>query len=272
MNKPLFSIITIAYNSEKTIERTIKSVFAQTYTDFEYIIVDGASRDSTIEIVKRNEPLFDGRLKWISEPDTGIYNAMNKGVNMASGQIIGIVNSDDWLEPKALSTIEEAYKTNNKDTNTLYCGGIYYHDVSGDIITMNANVKKFKQQAGLYIMSGIRHPATFVPRNVYDSIGLFNDKMKLSADQDFILRCYYGGVHFYEVNHCLSNMAGGGFSTNNTKQSFEASKHDRRIMLSEFGFKGVKYSWLLYSWRARVAAARLIKKLYNAFFSSHFSI
>ena len=103
-NQPQFSIITICYNSSATIERTIKSVLAQTFTDYEYIIVDGGSKDSTLDIVKKYEPLFDGRMKWKSEPDKGIYDAMNKGISRSSGTIIGIVNSDDWLEADALES------------------------------------------------------------------------------------------------------------------------------------------------------------------------
>ena len=84
----LFSIITICFNSEKTIERTIKSVLTQTFADYEYIIVDGGSRDSTLDIVKKYEPLFEGRMKWKSESDRGIYDAMNKGIMRSSGTII----------------------------------------------------------------------------------------------------------------------------------------------------------------------------------------
>ena len=88
-NQLLFSVVTICYNSAQTIERTIKSVLAQTYTNFEYIIVDGGSTDSTLDIVKKYEPLFRGRLKWKSEPDHGIYDAMNKGILCAKGIIVG---------------------------------------------------------------------------------------------------------------------------------------------------------------------------------------
>ena len=112
-----FSIITICYNSEKTIERTIKSVLAQTYKNYEYIIVDGASKDGTLEIVKRFELQFDGRLKWKSEPDKGIYDAMNKGINMATGDVIGIVNSDDWLEADAMIIVAKAIEKNGNDRN-----------------------------------------------------------------------------------------------------------------------------------------------------------
>ena len=105
----LFSIITICFNSEKTIERTIKSVLTQTFADYEYIIVDGGSRDSTLDIVKKYEPLFEGRMKWKSESDRGIYDAMNKGIMRSSGTIIGIVNSDDWLDSEALDVVAHYY-------------------------------------------------------------------------------------------------------------------------------------------------------------------
>ena len=109
------------------------------------------------------------------------------------GDIIGIVNSDDWLEADALSNVYDSFVSNNKDENCLYCGGIVYHK-NGMQRKWMANLKSFYKQAHLYVMSGIRHPATFVPAMVYKKVGLFNDKMQLSADQDFILRCFYGGL------------------------------------------------------------------------------
>lgn len=246
----IFSIITICYNSSRTIERTIKSVLAQSYTDFEYIIIDGASKDNTMEIVKRYEPLFEGRLKWVSEPDKGIYNAMNKGIMRSKGEIIGIVNSDDWLEPDALSLVNSKYMKNVFSEDCLYCGGIRFHQ-DGKTKEMMANLNSFYKQAPLYIMSGIRHPATFVPKKVYDKIGIFNADMKLSADQDFILRCYFGGIKFVAVDRILSNMAAGGISTIGNKKSRKYSCNDRKLMLRTFGKKGVEYFWLYYSWRIR---------------------
>lgn len=264
MNKVKFSIITICYNSGQTIECTIKSVLAQKYTNFEYIIVDGGSTDSTLEIVKKYEPLFAGRLKWKSEPDHGIYDAMNKGILRSNGDIIGIVNSDDWLEADALSNVYDSFVSNNKDENCLYCGGIVYHK-NGMQRKWMANLKSFYEQTHLYVMSGIRHPATFVPAKVYQKVGLFNDKMKLSADQDFILRCFKASVKFIEVNQVLSNMAAGGFSTSGTKKAWEYSKHDRKIMLRGFNKKGLVYYWLFYSWLLRNKIKNLARfiKLYK---------
>ena len=89
------SLITVTYNSSRTLRDTIVSVLAQTYQDIEYIIIDGLSEDNTIEIIKEYEPQFEGRIRWVSEKDTGLYDAMNKGFRMATGEIIGIINSDD---------------------------------------------------------------------------------------------------------------------------------------------------------------------------------
>ena len=90
------SVITVSFNSAKTLGDTMKSVLEQTYTDIEYIIVDGFSTDDTVELIRQYEPLFEGRLKWKTEKDSGIYDAMNKGIQMATGDVIGILNSDDY--------------------------------------------------------------------------------------------------------------------------------------------------------------------------------
>ena len=105
----LFSIVTVCYNSEKTIETTIKSILNQTCQDYEYWIIDGKSTDRTVQIIQQYEPLFQGKLKWISEKDQGIYDAMNKGIAHSSGEIIGILNSDDYYEDDALEKIAKAY-------------------------------------------------------------------------------------------------------------------------------------------------------------------
>lgn len=255
------SIITIAFNSEASIERTIQSVLNQSYKDIEYIIVDGASKDGTLEIVKKYEPLFEGRLFWSSERDKGIYDAMNKGIRKSTGELIGIVNSDDWLEPDALDIVANAFVQNGNDTNALYCGGINYHRTDSTIKRWGVNLKSFKRQASLYIMSGIRHPATFVPRQVYERIGLFNEQMKLSADQDFILRCHFNGVKLIEIPQTLSNMSEGGISTEGSKRAREISTKDRILMLQNFGKSGLSYWWLLNSWKLRGYIRRIIAKI-----------
>ena len=116
MHEIMISIITATYNSAETINDTIKSVLCQTNKDFEYIIVDGGSTDETIDIVKSYESEFSGRLKWVSEKDKGIYDAMNKGIKMASGDIIGILNSDDfYTDEDVLQTVADNFLNHSVD-------------------------------------------------------------------------------------------------------------------------------------------------------------
>lgn len=113
------SLITTTFNSGKTLEDTIQSVFSQSYLNIEYIIIDGLSEDNTIDIIRKYEPLFRGRLKWISEKDNGLYDAMNKGIRMATGDIVGIINSDDFYHRRdTISKVAEAFQ--NKEIQAVY--------------------------------------------------------------------------------------------------------------------------------------------------------
>ena len=117
------SLITTSYNSEITISDTLSSVLLQSYSNIEYIIVDGGSSDETISIIKEYEPLFNGRLKWISEKDDGIYDAMNKGIQMASGDIVGILNSDDlFFDSNVLGDIVQAFDSKIE----AVCGNLHF--------------------------------------------------------------------------------------------------------------------------------------------------
>lgn len=241
-----FSIITIAYNSENTIERTMKSVLSQTFEDYEYIIIDGASKDGTLDLVREYEPLFNGRLKWISEPDKGIYNAMNKGIERAEGEVIGIVNSDDWLESNALEVVNQIYLDNNKDNNSLYCGGIVFHANNGEQKRLDADQEMFIKGSRKYLLAGIRHPATFVPKIIYKNLGLFDETIKIAADADFILRCKNNGISIIIIKSYLSNMADGGLS--NRRGIYRIGKNDRRIILKKNGVSGINYCYQMAYW------------------------
>ena len=257
---PLFSIITICYNSEKTIERTMKSVLAQTFKDYEYIIVDGASKDGTLDVVKKYEPLFEGRMMWKSEPDKGIYDAMNKGIQRAFGSIIGIVNSDDWMEPVALENVYNVFVANGKDENSLYCGGMNFHNEDGTIHTLMPDIEMFTKGASEYIMRGIRHPATFVPQKVYHKIGVFDSRMEIMADTDFLLRAYYNDVKIIGVKSVITNMADGGASNALTWKSGKKSFNDKRLMLSNFNVKGFKKLYILTKTFLIIVSKRLLFK------------
>lgn len=238
------SIITITYNSEKTIERTLKSVLNQTYSDYEYIIVDGASKDGTMDIVRKYEPLFEGRMKWKSEPDTGIYNAMNKGIERSSGDIIGIVNSDDWLEADALEKVASVYEKNGRNNNAVYCGWINFHYDNGTNQIMKTSQTQLEARAKKCEMGGIRHPGTFVPKAVYDRIGTFDERIRIMADTDLILRMYHDGVKFCYTESVVSNMSDGGVSNGQLMKACP----DYALILRKNNLSGFTYYKLYYTW------------------------
>lgn len=262
MNNPRFSIITITFNSEKTVERTLKSVLTQTYTDFEYIIVDGASKDSTMEIVRQYEPLFNGRMKVKSEPDKGIYDAMNKGILRSTGTIVGIVNSDDWLEPDALMNVNLVFEENGCSEEIIYTGGIRFHSDKGDKNDLYPNIKLFQNKAKEYIMAGIRHPATFVPKNIYNKIGNFDTRIVIMADTDFLLRAYYDHVPILPIEKIVSNMADGGLSNLLTWKVGKRSFEDKKIMLSKFTMSSPKRYYILLKALGIIVAKRTVFKAF----------
>ena len=171
---PYFSIITVCYNSEKTIERTISSLRNQTFRNFEYIIIDGGSTDSTLEIIKKNQDVVS---VLVSEKDEGIYDAMNKGINLASGEMVGIINSDDWYEPNAVELVVNAY-VDNPDKR------IFHGDRFDILEDETRKVRKFHPSRFKFVYYGMtyHHPSMFVHRNIYAN-ELYNIKYHLSISE-----------------------------------------------------------------------------------------
>lgn len=178
------SIITPTYNSQKTLQDCIDSIKGQTHRDTEHIIVDGASADGTKKIIEANSHHL---AKSISEKDNGIYDAMNKGVSMATGDIIGILNSDDVYEnDNVLTEVAEVF-ANNQDVDIVY-GDIFYVDQI-DLNKVKRVWKSSSYRDGLF-KTGWHppHPAFFVKREVYQRLGKFRDDMNISADYELMLR------------------------------------------------------------------------------------
>ena len=211
------SVITVCYNSREYIGKAIESVLNQSYKNIEYIIIDGGSTDETINIVKESENIFNGKLKWISEPDNGIYDAMNKGITLATGDIIGILNSDDWYENDAVETMVEHF---SKDENIdIVHGKVNIVDFSGKFIRemyLKENAYDFKYSEFMPIF----HPTAFVKRDVYTNIGLFNTKYKIAADYDFILRGINNKLHIAFVNKVITNFRDSGISSKRVYLSY----------------------------------------------------
>lgn len=199
---PKISIITISYNSEKTIEKTILSVLNQTTDDFEYVLIDGGSTDSTMDIIKSYEADFQGRLKWISEPDDGIYDAMNKGINLSKGDYIGFINSDDWYEHSAIETLN----ANLSDHSVDVVFGLL------NVWDKNELIRVYCNFLSTIAKESLAHPSTFISRKAYLKHGLYSTEYKSASDYEMFIRLHNAGCSFKFVNASFANFARGGVS------------------------------------------------------------
>lgn len=204
------SIITTSYNSASTIRDTIKSVLSQSYWDFEHIIIDGASTDNTIEIIKELEPKYKGRLKYISEKDNGIYDAMNKGLQIATGEIIGILNSDDFFTSNSiLSCI--AQEINGVDA--VYAD---VHFVNSDNLSKPVRYYSSRGFHPTKMKMGFMpaHPSFYCRKKIYDKIGFFDTSFRVAADFEWLLRAIYiFGIKTKYLPIDFVTMRTGGAST-----------------------------------------------------------
>jgi glycosyltransferase involved in cell wall biosynthesis len=210
-NKPLISIVTIVYNGEKHLEQTIKSVLEQTYDNVEYIIIDGGSTDCTIDIIQKYEGCID---YWVSEPDGGISDAFNKGIELTTGEVIGLLNADDWYEVDCIVTI-----VNNLGNGAILHAKINYWTDDQIEFTSAPNHDHLEEDMN------VSHPTVFIKRGVYKKIGLFKTSYKLAMDYEILLRAYRQNIRFYYINHVLSNMRNGGTSAEHwVKATWEVEK------------------------------------------------
>ena len=200
----LVTILTVSYNAEKTIARTIESVLNQSYKNIEYIVIDGASTDGTVEIAKEYQKAFDeipGKsLRIISEPDKGMYDALNKGANLAQGELVGQINADDWYEFDAVETMVDFYKREHYDAAW---GSIRIKKKSGDMIK-HAHIGK------LWTTSGWCHPAMFSRREILLSFPYPLESMY--DDFDYITAVYQAGQKVLTIDKVISNFSTGGMS------------------------------------------------------------
>lgn len=195
------SIITVCYNSSRTIQRTFESVLGQSYPEIEYLVIDGRSTDGTVDIIKKYETLFQGRMRWVSEEDEGIYDAMNKGIAMASGELIGIINSDDYYEYNAVEIIK------NEMTEERY--QILYGAMRIWKNGMEESVSILSHQFLKDRMIG--HPSCFVTKAVYEDFGYYDTRYSSVADYDFMLKMAANkDVHFIPVYELIANFVSGG--------------------------------------------------------------
>ena len=222
------SIVTVCHNSEKYIRTAIESVLSQTYKDIEYIIVDGQSDDGTVEIIKTFELRFkEKQLKWMSEPDQGPYDAMNKGIRMATGEVVGMLNSDDFYNyPHCIETVAKVFedlaidtafadvrfvKPDNLDKTVRYYSSARFHP------------RRFRWG---YMPA---HPTFFVRRKYFEEIGFYKTDYQIAADFELLIRfLYVNQLKYKYIPLDMIKMRTGGISTHSWKSNFIINKEDIR--------------------------------------------
>lgn len=207
---PKITVITPTYNSEHTLDGTIGALLRQTFSDFEYIIIDGVSKDNTIDKIKSYISAFEAKgvnVRIISEPDKGVYDAMNKGISLAQGELIGITNSDDWYEDNALDTMWNKYTDGRTDKSNSMIYGI-------ERVWKDDKIFNVQRRGASFISESVLpHSTFFVAKQVYEKHGAFDLSVKILADYDFICRCVSKGVKLEEVDVVISNFCLGGISS-----------------------------------------------------------
>lgn len=233
-----FSLITVTFNSAATLRDTICSVLSQTYQDIEYIIVDGKSADSTLEIIREYEPHFNGKMRWISEKDSGLYDAMNKGFRMATGDVIGIINSDDLLaEPTAIEKVMKFFEEHS-EVDAIYAD--LYYVSQNDTSKIVRHWISGKQRPFKYGWHPA-HPTFYVKRDIYQKYGLFDLDFKFAADFELMLRLIEKHhIKLFYLPEPLVRMRLGG----TTSKNFTNIKKGNIECIKAFRKNGIEVSCL----------------------------
>lgn len=220
---PLISVVTVVYNAEQQLEETIKSVINQSYSNIEYVIVDGGSTDRTLDIIRKHECSLS---YWRSEPDDGLYDAMNKGIALCTGDIVGIINAGDKYAADALLEVANIYRDN---PNSIIMGACraFINDESHRWVIESAKVDKLPYKM-------VPHPSVFVPLRIYRSAGLFDTSFKISSDYDLLCRLYKEKYNFVESEKVLTVAAARGVSSDYYLTAIEFAKIQSRHHLLPF--------------------------------------
>lgn len=244
------SIITATWNSAGTLRYTFDSLLSQTYTDYEYIVVDGLSKDGTLDIIKEYEGKFCGKMRYISEKDKGLYDAMNKGLKMATGDVIGILNSDDFYTSNdILEVVARSIKENNVDA--VY-GDIHF--VNSDDLTKCVRYYSSSIFSRWLMRFGFMpaHPSFYCKREIYEKYGAFNTKYRIAADFDSLFRfIYIKKISTLYIKRDFVTMRTGGISTNGFRSRWLIMKEHSKVMKS-YGvytnilFFGMRYPFKIY--------------------------
>lgn len=247
------SLVTVSFNSAATIRDTFESILKQDYSDYEYIVVDGLSKDATVDIIKEYEPRFQGKMRWISEKDSGLYDAMNKGIKMATGDVVGILNSDDFFSASdVFSAVAQCFKEQKPEA--VY-GDVLY--VRPDDLThivrhySSGSFKRWKMRLGLMPA----HPTFYAQRQLFDRLGFYRTDYRIAADFDLLLRfIFLANIKTSYIAKNFVTMRTGGVSTNSLKvhklimkehlQSFKDAGCYSNVFLQSLRYWGKIYDLL----------------------------
>lgn len=226
MDKPKISIITISWNSEKYIEEAIQSIISQGYPDLEYIIIDGGSTDNTISIIERYKSQI---AQVVSEPDKGISDAFNKGIKRATGDIIGIINSDDILLPGTLNALADAYQS---DVDIYRMNILIWEPDTGN---------KFHEKPSMCFplidfSVHVAHQGTFVAADAYNKFGVFDERFRFCMDYDFLMRSYKRGAVMKYIDYDAALFRLGG----TTSMPFRKKSKEYRLLITKNGGSAIQ--------------------------------
>jgi len=232
--QPLVSIITIVLNGEKEIRQTMDSVLQQSYGAVEYIVIDGGSTDATVSILKE----YDSQLTvWQSGPDNGISDAFNKGIKLAKGEIVGLINAGDWYEPDAIQCVVDAFVAGTEVG--VVCGALqFWKGVQREYLCDSVPELLEREMS-------VTHPSCFVLTSLYRRCGMFSEEYKLAMDYELLLRLKMKGTVFIALDTVLANMQHDGISEENWKKALQETHRARRELLGGSFFSTIWYYYFL---------------------------
>ncbi|MDJ0691863.1 MAG: glycosyltransferase family 2 protein [Xenococcaceae cyanobacterium MO_188.B32] len=252
---PIVSVITVVFNGEEDLEETILSVINQSYQRIEYIIIDGNSTDRTLDIIYKYNSQIDC---WISEPDEGIYDAMNKGIMAATGEIIGLINCGDTYTHNAIEEIIKIYQSIADNQYLVITGAMYRFDRKKDIqFKIVKNLEDLRK--GINKGMPINHPATFVSKSIYTQFGYFNSQYRICGDYDFIFRIYHNPLIRFEFTKLeLAYMRLGGISEKFISLWVRCQEH---FLIRKHNLSIHKNIFICLSWCIITTTKFLLKKI-----------
>ncbi|TSA18664.1 glycosyltransferase [bacterium] len=219
--RPLVSIITVVLNGKDRLKRTVESVLSQSYDHIEYIVIDGGSDDGSVDVLRSLGSTID---YWVSELDKGIAAAFNKGIALARGEIIGLLNAGDLYERNAAAAVVDAYLASPR--TDVFCGSIRLKEAGAPPLECNSSPSRLEKETSVY------HPTTFVKRTSYERYGPFDEGYNYAMDYELLLRFRRSGASFYVLKTVLAEMELDGISATHWRLGLNEVRRARAAYFS----------------------------------------